>query len=266
MTGCLLAEGAMRVEQVQKLSKTELRAKANACFAEAELPGYDRAPLLFEAQFYMREIEHRSDSRVSIRDFILEIVVIALIGWEIHMGYQQERQQARAFEQEQAIRANMETSSRATAATLDSLAGTTSAMNTALQKQLALYYEISVTPVWDASTKKITIANTGRTNIALWGSKFYDQPVRIEDSRMIAPSGTYIIAADSLYSILVQRVPKGSNQFIPLDLYIRNDRREEFTEHCLIGTSWTNDTLNLGLQIVSVEPEHWSKSITNKQK
>jgi hypothetical protein len=42
----------------------------------------------------MRELEHRRDSLVSIRDFLLEIAVIALIGWEIHMSYRAEHLQS----------------------------------------------------------------------------------------------------------------------------------------------------------------------------
>jgi hypothetical protein len=143
----------MRVEEVEKLSKKELRSRANACFANAEVPGYERGPLLFEAQFYMRELEHRADSRVSIRDLILEIIVIALIGWEIYMGYRQEANQAAQFGSQQKIFQNLEKSSEATAGTLTALQTTTENMNGALQKQLALFYDVSVNVVFNAETK-----------------------------------------------------------------------------------------------------------------
>jgi hypothetical protein len=255
----------VRLEELEKLGKRELRDRINLCFEEAEQPGTQRGPLYSRAQFYMRELEHRRDSWVSIRDFVLEIVVIVLIVWEIGVGYSQERQQDKAFEKEQKILSSMETSSAATAQTLGSLATTTFAMNRALQKQLALFYEVSVTPIWDASTKKITIVNTGRTNIAVWGTKFSDYPALMWDSRVISPMGTYIVTAGYIYDGLLERVPKGAGQFVPYDLYIKNDKGEEFVEHCEIGTSWTNDDLILGMQVVSVEPEHWSKDIKKSQ-
>ena len=77
----------MKVEEFRKLSRKELQAKANQAFALAEARGQmERPGQLAEAEFYVRELDHRADSRVSTRDLVLEIVVIALIGWEIHMG------------------------------------------------------------------------------------------------------------------------------------------------------------------------------------
>ena len=70
----------MRLKEIEKLKKKDLKQRVDEAFARADEkgPGY-----LAEAQFYMRELEHRRDSFTSIRDLVLEIVVIALIGWEI---------------------------------------------------------------------------------------------------------------------------------------------------------------------------------------
>jgi len=243
------------------LTKEELKQGILECFEEApESEIADLLGILQEAQFYTRELERRSDSRVSIRDLVLEIVVILLIGWEIYMGHHQEWQQNRAFQQEQVIWKNMETSSDATAKTLTSLASTTAAMNLALQKQLALFYEVSVTPVWDASAKKITIMNSGRTNVSVWGTRLDDDPPLMWDSRVISPMSTYIVAAEYIFDELRQKVPKGTGRFVSYDLYITNDKGEEFVEHCEIGVSWKDDDLNLAMQIVSVTPEHWRNS------
>ncbi len=112
----------MRVEEFGRLSRNQLRTKANECFHKAETAGTnDRPGLLLEAQFYLRELEHRVDSWTSIRDFILEIVVIFLIGWEIHMGYRQENQQSQNFKDQQQVLTNLQKSSAATAAILASL-------------------------------------------------------------------------------------------------------------------------------------------------
>jgi hypothetical protein len=96
-----------------------------------------------------RWLTERADSRerrdqwISTRDFILEIVVIALIGWEIRLGYQQARlqsqefgKQSQEFDKQQQILTNLEKSSTATANTLVSLQRTTELMNTTLQMQL----------------------------------------------------------------------------------------------------------------------------------
>jgi hypothetical protein len=51
----------------------------------------------------------------------LELLVIALIGWEIQMSYRGERLESQNFEKEQAVFANLQASSAATAGTLIAL-------------------------------------------------------------------------------------------------------------------------------------------------
>lgn len=66
----------------------------------------------------------------------LEIVVVLLIGWEIYLGYQQERLQSRNSKEQQQVLTNLQTSSAATAKTFTSLQSATESMNTILQMQL----------------------------------------------------------------------------------------------------------------------------------
>ncbi|HYU45933.1 MAG TPA: hypothetical protein VEK84_07115 [Terriglobales bacterium] len=77
----------MTAEELAHLSERELRQRANESFAQAESAGgLDKPYLLAEAQFYLRELERRADARISLRDLILEVVVIVLIGFEIVIG------------------------------------------------------------------------------------------------------------------------------------------------------------------------------------
>src|ERR1700751_5713423 len=162
----------MKVEEFRKLSRKELQAKANQAFALAEARGQmERPGQLAEAEFYVRELDHRADSRVSTRDLVLEIVVIALIGWEIHMGYRQEHEQSQQFEKQQAVLSNLEKSSAATVGAMTAARSTMETMNASLQKQLALYYDVSMNIGFDPDKKELTFINNGRTNIALWGTK-----------------------------------------------------------------------------------------------
>ncbi len=66
----------------------------------------------------------------------LEVVVVCLIGWEIHLGYQQERLQSRNFKEQQQVLTNLQNSSAITAKTLASLQSTTELMNMTQQMQL----------------------------------------------------------------------------------------------------------------------------------
>ena len=81
----------MRVRELERLTKKDLRQRADDAFQKADEkgPGY-----LMEAQFYMQELDRRHDSWISLRDLLLELVIIALIGWEIYLGYQGGKQQA----------------------------------------------------------------------------------------------------------------------------------------------------------------------------
>lgn len=76
-------------------------------------------------------LTQRSRSRLRRERFtlFLEIVVVALIGWEISLGYRQERLQSRNFKEQQQVLTNLENSSAATASTLGSLQNTTQIMN-----------------------------------------------------------------------------------------------------------------------------------------
>jgi hypothetical protein len=73
-----------------------------------------------------------------LRDLILEIAVIGLIGWEIHLGYQQERQQSNNFDTQQGILKNLNDSSKATADTLASLKQTTDLELAAMKESTGL--------------------------------------------------------------------------------------------------------------------------------
>jgi hypothetical protein len=121
--------------------------------------------------------------------------------------------------------------------------------------------------MWDNATKKMTLANTGRTTVALWGLKFYDEPISINaDARTVAASANYTMNGEKIYDELAARIPKGSAQLVPLDLFLKNERGEEFVQHVFLGTSWPKDTLSLGTQMGSVEPTHWktTEKITSK--
>jgi len=80
----------MVLEDLEKTSKKELTQKAKELFAEMKTCGHEQRPaLLLEAQSYLQERDRRHDSWISLRDLLLELVVIALIGWEVHEGNKQ---------------------------------------------------------------------------------------------------------------------------------------------------------------------------------
>ncbi|SRR5713101_6469563 len=75
---------------------------------------------------------------IPLRDLILEIAVIGLIGWEIVVGYQQERRQSNNFKTQQEVLKNLNDSSKATADTLVSLKQTTDLELAAMKESTGL--------------------------------------------------------------------------------------------------------------------------------
>jgi hypothetical protein len=82
------------------------------------------------------DYHERSEQWIPARDLILELVIIALIGWEICLGYQQEHLQSRNFKEQQQVLTNLQNSSAETAKELTALQRTNELMNATLQLQL----------------------------------------------------------------------------------------------------------------------------------
>jgi hypothetical protein len=83
------------------------------------------------------DVREFKDRWVSGRDLFLEIVVIALIGWEIGLGYQQEKMQSKNFNDQQKVLTSLWQSAKATADILASLKSTTEIMNEAVKRGTA---------------------------------------------------------------------------------------------------------------------------------
>jgi hypothetical protein len=238
----------MRLEDMEKISKQRVRDHINACFDEARDAGSDdrRAVLLTEADFYMRELERRRDKRTSTRDLLLEITVIALIGWEIYMGYQQQTHQDQTFKDEKAIWSNMEKSSQATADSLVAVSGLMKTMELSLQKQVELFYDVQLNVIYNDALKKLTLVNSGRTNITVWAASigepgqemmYHDKPI------VVAPGNTYETRLDERIKGLSESLPKGQGKRLAFTYFVKNEKHEQFTVAGDLIVLWQGDTL-----------------------
>jgi hypothetical protein len=254
----------LTVKELEKLSRRELRARADEVFKDAETrgPGY-----LIGAQFYIGELERRADSRTSIRDLILEILVIILIAGELYMSHKQSIQQDTQFKEQQIVLGNMEKSSKETLGAITAERQTMEAMNTALQKQLALFYDVSLNMVFDQDKKELMLMNNGRTNVVLWGGKVGEERAfAAEEGRTITSGAGFKFEGSLSYELMIARFPKPAQGLLPYELYIKNERGEEFVQHGYFGVVWQNDVGILNVQTISVAPEHWSRTIKKTSK
>jgi hypothetical protein len=249
----------MRVEEFEKLTKKQLRSKANVCFATAAPSGeLVRTALLTEARFYMDELNRRADSRVSLRDLILEIVVILLIGGEIGLGVYEGKQQAVAFNKMQGVLSSLQTSSEATAKTLTALQSTTESMNVAIQKELSLFYDVSVATIYSFTDKRLIVTNMGRTNVVIGGIKIANVvALAIPEGRIVPPQSSFNANLNSTpaYDFIVQQAAQDRDGLTPFDVYVRNERREEFVIHSYFVV---RDKAVTNVQEGSITPQHWS--------
>jgi hypothetical protein len=251
----------IKLKQIDKLTKTELKQAVADCFEYGpETSPVDRLAILQEAEFYTRELDRRSDSWVAFRDLILEIVVIGLIGWEIYMGYRQAADHAAEFGQQQQIFQNLESSSKATANTMTALEATTETMNGALQKQLTLFYDVSVNVLFDTEKKLVGFVNNGRTNVSIWGIRMEQEPmILLAEGRSIPPGGAFQIPGGPAYDFVRRRFPKPSEGLVPFEVFIKNGRGEEFIQHGYLGVRWPNESGEFVIQTTSIVPQSWSK-------
>jgi len=211
----------IKVELVEGLSRKQLRAKANKCFWLADTRGaLERPGHITEAQFYMSELDRRHDSWISLRDFVLEIIVIFLIGGEIIMAYKQEKEQTQEFNAQQVVLQNLEKSSEAT-------------LNT-LEKQLGISYDPSVI-VKFVATQKLDVLNNGRTNITLWGSKLNNQPPDfLKVPSVLPPNAGYEFSADTLFKQASQLFAKQGSFSVPYEVFIKNELGNKFVVDCTL--------------------------------
>src|SRR5580704_17763457 len=137
----------MTFDQFEKATQKELRSQAKVCFDIAQgSQHWDRqAAKLLEAQFYMQELDRRHDSRITRRDFWLEIAVIGLIVAEtvlsiyvIKLAIRESKDEDALMDKQNKVLENLKDSSAATARTMQSVEKTMVTMNQGIHGQLGL--------------------------------------------------------------------------------------------------------------------------------
>ena len=252
----------LRLNNIDKLSKKELKQGIENCFDYApEADPVDRLAILQEAQFYTRELEHRRDSWVSIRDFLLEIAVIGLIGWEIWMGYRAEDLQKQNFKEEKTVLVNLRDSSGATAETLVAVKDAMNAMKIATEKQVELFYDVEVSIAFDDATERLLLTNTGRGRVSLAELTIQADPIQhilYDKPQVITPAGVYFIPLKGLHAYLSEQLPKGQTRKFAFTFLLRNEKEEKITITGDIIATWVGDAPSIVSQTNTILPG-WPK-------
>lgn len=278
----------MSFDEFEKATDDDLKAEAKRCFDESRaLTPADlhyKAPLMLEAQFYMQERDRRDSSRVALRDLRLELVVIGLIGIEIVLSIvgiviavREGNAQATLTEKQTGILTSLQQSSSdtaqtlkgllettgkmnesasSTAGTLGHLQSTTEAMNKAVQAQLSLFYQPSVSALFDMSTKRILLTNSGRTNVTIAGIKYADLPIEdLHPTQIIPPSSSWFAYVEQLEKNLEAITPKGTMKSVPISFYLLDEHHKKYVMNGHLLAGWPEDKFQIFIQVESVQPE-----------
>jgi hypothetical protein len=230
----------MYLELVEKMSKKQLREHINTLFAEAQNPGLDRSSRYSQAQFYMRELEHRHDSWISLRDLLLEIVVILLIGGEILLGYCQGSDEAKAAALQYQVLTTLQTSSGATADRLVEAKNALKTLNDKLQAEIDLYYEPSITLEYfqQFGFHRMRVSNNGRTRISIFGVKGgrpprKNSPCELGEPLSIPSAGSNVMDSGLINIFGVQSIIDGGGTS-KVSVYFRTENGKEYEHQVLV--------------------------------
>jgi hypothetical protein len=212
----------------------------------------------------MSESERRSGSRIALRDLLLEIVVIILIGGEIWLGAKQGKDEDLLMGKQNGILTNLQSSTSDTAnaikaladvtkamsnstsesaKTLLSLRATTETMNKGVHDQVTLFYDPSLELTFNVDAKRLLLRNTGRTTITLTGIAIQNGEQNLDSPRMVAASSEYYFDLTPLYETLSARIPKGASESVPVKINIKNEQGKEFVLDAVLLFVWDKDKI-----------------------
>ena len=268
---------------------------AKHCFdkSQQEIAAADyKVLLLSEAQFYVAELDRRSSGRIALRDLILEIVVILMIGMEIGLAIKQGADEDSSMNKQDTILTSLQQGTSATASTLqglltltgtmnestattaktlNSLENTTRVMNQGVHDQIALFYDPSVVITYDATQKKIVLSNTGRSAITITEFKLNGSALSFvgggDAARTIPEGSGYQIDNGSQYSTWESQIPKGGGMVVPVIATLKNELGRTYHLQAALYVFWQNDKLTVYTQTYSITPDlsPTTKSIVNAE-
>jgi hypothetical protein len=186
----------------------------------------------------------------------MEFAIITLILIEIAFSYVSFREAKEQF----TVLNNLETSSRATATTLASLQEITEQMNKATQEQAALSYEVALNVQINLPENELDITNEGRTPVTLWGMKLLDQsPLMQTRPSILAPGAPHSLSAEKIVTLAIQQMNTHRAASIPLVLFLRNEKSEEFVARYIFVNRTGYGPFSLQTHALSVTRATWSR-------
>jgi hypothetical protein len=226
----------MKLADVEGATTEELRATVDRLIDQAWNTNIipHRELRLSEARFYLAELERRryeedrqEDERNSNRDYRLELIIIALIIFEIVIGIgeivvgiYEGKEQANLLGSQARILQNLQTTTKSTA---DSLS-----------EQLAIQYRVFVN--LQPNGRNLALFNNSKSEVTFWGIKIGKRPAELNRDRFsaIPALSMAMILVEQFYPTLYSNLPERGS-VLPVVIYLKGaDNREYVVEGNLI--------------------------------
>lgn len=270
----------MNFEEFDKANRSDLRNLAKECFDRSQAEpesSQKKAALLLQAQFYVAEMDRRHGGRTALRDLVLEIVVILLIGFEIVLALKQGKDEDQLMDKQNGILSSLQTSTAntatalnglltmtgtmngsasATASTLGTLESTTKTMSKAVQDQLSLFYQPSVAVYYNLADKRIFVANEGRTDLLITAWKYSNEGRNeLKPTQTIAPNASWFMVTSEIQKKLEAATPKGAVTSTPMSFYLNDEHGKRYVVLAHLLAAWPEDKFEIVVQTELIKPE-----------
>jgi len=263
---------SINFEAFEKATRKDLRERARECFEIAQdgraTPEMSIA-YLSEAQFYMSEMDRRSDSRIAWRDLVLEFVVIVLIGAEIALAVKQGKDEDILMDKQNGILTSLQKSTADNASSITALAVVTKAMSDmtaasgktltsvdkGVQSQISLFYDPSMSMMYAQDQSRILFNNTGRSSLKVNAVKVDGQAKNFLGTKLIAVGSSMYLEVEEQSKSILAALAKGSARIVPVEAHVENELGKHFVLNGALFFVWENDKVVVHGQTISLQSE-----------
>jgi hypothetical protein len=246
----------MNIEQLRKMSESELRSKADAALADMDSESVSdqaKGERVAQAQFYLAELgirkqeqERIESEKIAQRDYKLELWVIGLIGAElllafvgIALGWVEGNKQMEVLDKlnqsAAATAATLTAVRQAQEASLDTQKHTLEnivAMNNSLRDEMDLNFADALQYTGGMSgggQQQVVFANSGRTTLFVWGSAFGQGPPNMQQKATVLVPGNSVSFDISQVVEKLLKMKGGSNDMsVPFTLFLKRENGTQY--------------------------------------
>jgi hypothetical protein len=209
----------------------------------------DHHALLADAQFYLGELQSRKERRSRRIDIFLELVIIGMIGWEIHDG----NKQASALR-------DVAENAGTTASVLQTVQSTMEAMNKTIQAQNAeanrVLFDLNYSGDW------LYLTNTGHPAIFIYSIHTGNLPVTpLTPTPNVSTGNRVQLPTPGVEQDFSATLKKQKRYVMPIALYLTDGAGKQYVARTsLVGEPvGSAGGITIKTRNVTISEENWKK-------